>query len=260
MWRLIRIALLLSVLVLVAGITLLDRLRTTDWDRPLRVGVFPIVADDSTVARDYVAELTREEFAGIEAFFEREARRAGLPLAAPVRVTLYPAVADRPPLRAPTAGAIATGFWSLRLRAWAWRVARHTPAQIRVFVLYHDPERSPVVPHSLGLQKGLIGVVHAFAAPQMDGANQIVIAHELLHTLGATDKYEAATLLPRWPDGYAAPNASPRYPQRDAEIMAGRRALSAREAEMPDSLDDVRVGAATAREIRWPSAIAQPVE
>ena len=27
----------------------------------------------------------------------------------------------------------------------------------------------------------------------MDGANDVVIAHELLHTLGATDKYDPAT-------------------------------------------------------------------
>jgi hypothetical protein len=34
--------------------------------------------------------------------------------------------------------------------------------------------------------------------------------------------------------------------------MAGRRAVDASTSEMPDTLADVRVGAATALEIRWP--------
>jgi hypothetical protein len=48
--------------------------------------------------------------------------------------------------------------------------------------------------------------------------------------------------------------AQPRHPQAAAEIMAGRVALASDEAEMPDSLADVVVGAATAREIRWRDA------
>lgn len=109
------------------------------------------------------------------------------------------------------------------------------------------------------MQKGLIGVVYAFADPQMAGANNIVIAHELMHTLGASDKYAPATNLPQFPGGYGDPEAQPRYPQRDAEIMAGRRAISATEAQMPPDLDAVVVGEQTAREIGWtqPSSNSQ---
>ncbi len=252
MWRWLRITVLLTLLVLVTGTTLLDRMRTTDWDSPLRVGIFPVSADGSAAAAAYIANLGPESFAAIGKFLEREAQRAGLALREPARITLYAPVSKPPPLLLPGSGAAATGWWSLKLRYYAWRAARATPAQIRLFVLFHDPQRSPQVPHSLGLQKGLIGVVHAFADREMSGANQIVIAHELLHTLGATDKYDLATSLPRWPEGYAEPAARPRYPQRRAELMAGRRALSASEAEMPDSLDDVLIGPETAREIHWP--------
>ena len=140
---------------------------------------------------------------------------------------------------------------SLKMRYYAWREGGGTPARVRVFVLYHDPARNPVVPHSLGLQKGLVGVVYAFAADDMTGANAIVIAHEVLHTLGAADRYDLASGLPRYPDGYAQPDRQPRYPQPQAEIMAGQRALSASESEMPESLEDVVVGSATAREINW---------
>ena len=80
----------------------------------------------------------------------------------------------------------------------------------------------------------------------------MVIAHEILHTLGATDKYDPETLQPLFPQGYAEPERNPRFPQSRAEIMAGRRASSEREAEMPDSLDETVVGPQTAREIHWP--------
>jgi len=107
------------------------------------------------------------------------------------------------------------------------------------------------VPDSHGLQKGLIGVVHAFAEQGMAGGNNIVIAHELMHTLGATDKYDLGTGAPLDPIGLGDPDRRPLYPQTRAEIMAGRRALSATDFEMPVSLRDVVVGPATATEIRW---------
>jgi hypothetical protein len=107
------------------------------------------------------------------------------------------------------------------------------------------------VPHSLGTTKGLIGVVYAFATPDMDGENDVVIAHELLHTLGATDKYRAADDAPRYPDGFGDPQQIPLFPQRNAELMAGRRMLSADRWQQAESLDEVVIGAATAAEIRW---------
>ncbi len=133
----------------------------------------------------------------------------------------------------------------------AANVPGRVPARIRIFVLYHDPSTLQSAPDSHGLQKGLIGVVHAFAEPGMAGGNNIVIAHELMHTLGATDKYALGTGAPLYPSGFGDPERKPLYPQTRAEIMAGRRALSATEAEMPSSLRDVVVGSATAAEIRW---------
>jgi hypothetical protein len=109
----------------------------------------------------------------------------------------------------------------------------------------------PKLPHSTGLQKGQLGVVHAFADADMDGSNSIVIAHEILHTLGATDKYDPATNQPVFPDGYAEPDAAPLHPQRRAEIMAGRIAISETQADTPRSLKRVVIGAKTAREINW---------
>lgn len=256
MWKTIRIAILLVVLAVVGAQTLFDRASTTDWDNTLWVGIFPVAADGSTVAADYVRHLSPAEFASIETFFASEAERAGVDIRQPVRVELYPPPQEMPPVLNRGAGFLSRALWSLRMR-WYARSASAVPgraaAQIRVFVMYHDPAVRNSLPHSLGLQKGLIGVVNAFAEAQMRGSNAVVIAHEVLHTLGATDKYDPATDAPMFPHGFAEPDLSPRYPQQFTEIMAGRRPLSPTEQEMPSTLADVLVGDVTAVEIGWPA-------
>jgi hypothetical protein len=250
----VRILILLLVLLLVALTTWQDRYLSTRWRDPLYVAIYPIAADDSPVTRAYLAALDSERFKPIDRFFTREAERYHLSTSEPVRTRVRTELQVRPPQHAADAGPLATALWSLRLRYWAWRVSGHAhePEDIRMFVLYHDPALTPTVPHSLGLAKGLIGVVYAFAAPEMDGANDVVIAHELLHTVGATDKYSFVDDAPRFPDGYGDPAQIPLYPQRTAEIMAGRRMIAPDKWQQAPSLDEVVIGAATALEIRWP--------
>jgi hypothetical protein len=253
-WKVIRISVLLLALAVVLASTWLDRLRTTSWKETLWVGVFPMNGDGSVVAERYIASLTTEDFASLEQFFANEAGRYGLAIQRPVRIELYPSPKEKPPLLAPGSGVVATAWWSLKIRWFAHRAADvpgRAPSHIRVFVLYHDPDVTDRVPHSLGLQKGLVGVVHAFADREMNGQNSIVIAHETMHTVGATDKYDLESGDPQYPDGFAEPDRDPRYPQDKAEIMAGQRAISPREHEMPSGLRDVVVGPATAHEIGW---------
>jgi len=252
-WKTLRVAALLLVLVLVALTTWQDRFRSTRWREPLFVAIYPIAADESPVTKRYVDSLDGEKFRAIDRFFAREAARYHLRTDEPFRSRLRPELEDRPPQRAASAGLIATAVWSLKLRYWAWRVSRHArePEDVRIFVLYHDPALTPTVPHSLGLTKGLIGVVYAFAVPEMTAENGVVIAHEMLHTVGATDKYNFADDAPRFPEGFGDPGQIPLYPQRNAELMAGRRMLASDRWEQASSLDEVVVGAATAQEIRW---------
>ena len=145
-------------------------------------------------------------------------------------------------------------WWSLKLRYWVWKVERQQSephSDVKVFVLYHDPKLVNSLPHSLGLQRGLIGVVYAFAAPHMSESNNVVIAHEIMHTVGASDKYDSKSGQPIYPDGYAEPNLKPRYPQLKAEIMGGRIPLGEKDAQIPRSLKQVVVGQQTAIEIGW---------
>jgi hypothetical protein len=250
----LRILILLLVLLVVAMTTWQDHYLSTRWHDPLYVAIYPIAADDSPVTRAYLAALDVERFKPIDRFFAREAERYHLDTSEPIRTRLRTELQDRPPPRAANAGPLATALWSLRLRYWSWRVSGHAhePEDIRMFVLYHDPAPTPTVPHSLGLMKGLIGVVYAFAAPEMNGENNVVIAHELLHTVGATDKYNPVDDAPRFPDGFGDPTQIPPYPQLTAELMAGQRMLAPGKWQQAASLDEVVIGPATALEIRWP--------
>jgi len=251
MWRLVRICVLLAILAFVALGAVVDRWRTTDWHKTLWVGIFPVNADGRESTGRYIGSLDAAQFGDIESFFSREARRHGMTLDQPVHIELYPRRSLAPPELEPGASLPGRLLWSLRARFYAWRVADDSLADIEVFVLYHDPGQTAVVPDSLGLQKGLFGIVHAYADSRADATNDIVIAHEVMHIVGASDKYDPVTTLPLFPQGYGDPQASPLYPQPAAEIMAGRVALGPDEASIPDSLADVVVGPETAAEVSW---------
>lgn len=253
-FRTLRQLILLIVLLFVATGSYLARSRSTDWNEPLWVAMYPINADGRQVTRDYIETLAAGQFADIEQFMERETRRYGVDISRPVRIDVGRPVETLPPEPPADGNPVSIAMWSIKLRWWARQVTRDQPGatpDIRLFLVYHDPETNPEVPDSLGLQKGLIGVVHVFAKAAQRRQNNFVIAHEMMHTLGASDKYSLRTNLPIYPFGYAEPDKAERYPQRFAEIMGGRIPLSPTEAVMPESLQEARVGPGTALEIRW---------
>lgn len=249
-WRRIRIAILLTILAFVALGTWADRSRTTDWDATLWVGVLPVNGDGRESTAAYISQLEPGDFRDVEVFLSREAASWGVALERPVHVELYPMVDTPPPALSPGASLPGRVLWSLRARWYSWWEAGDRLADIRVFVLFHDPQHTFAVPHSLGLQKGLLGIVHAYADPAYGATNSVVIVHELLHTLGATDKYDASG-QPIHPQGYADLYAYPLHPQQQAEIMAGRIPVTEHRAEMPRSLSSTIIGYATAAEIGW---------
>ena len=124
-------------------------------------------------------------------------------------------------------------------------------ADVKLFVIYHVPNGGTLLDRSVGVRNAMYGVVHAFGSRPHEGSNAVVIAHELLHVLGASDKYDPATGLPSVPVGLADPQQQPLYPQPAAEIMAGRVALSPTTARIPRSLAQCIIGPATAIEIGW---------
>jgi len=252
-FRRLRISFLLFVLFIVGVDAWLTKLRTTDWDSPLRIVIYPINGDGSEASRRYISELTEQMFAPVEHYFSEEAAEYELPLKKPVTIKLGPVTGRIPPKPPADRNILKVMWWSLTLRWWVFRVDSYDgpPANIRMFVLYHDPARTTRLDHSLGLEKGLIGVVNAFADRQYTARNQVVIAHEFLHTLGATDKYDLTTGQPLYPVGFVDPEKQPLYSQVFAEIMAGAIPVSQTESVMPASLSDTLVGLESAREINW---------
>ncbi len=253
-FRNIRILLLLCVLAFAAIYTKQQRLYSTSWLEPLEVVIFPINGDGLETTAAYIANLNADTFSPIDEFIAREAKRYNLFQEQPTHTSLGPEVSDvpPPPPEKPTSS-LKIAWWSLKLRYWAWNNTPDTHSndnRVRIFVLYHAMDNEKPLQHSLGLQKGLLGIVHGYASEQQDKQNNLVIAHELLHTVGATDKYDSSG-NPVFPDGYAQPERKPLFPQYRAEIMAGRIPRSRTESEMAMSLKSCMIGARTAHEISW---------
>jgi hypothetical protein len=168
---------------------------------------------------------------------------------------LAPPVDARPPPAPEDGNILAVMFWSLRVRLWSWWHDTYDgPEQIRIFVQFHDPAAVPRLTHSVGLEKARVGFVHAYGDRRYTGRNRVVIAHELLHTLGATDKYDPATGRPIHPQGYADPERDPLYPQDRAELMGAHIPLGPGRTRMPRSLAETVIGPLTAAEIGWRGA------
>jgi hypothetical protein len=254
MLKRIRIAVLIYMLLFVAAGSYLATKRSTDWDRTLWVDVYAAAADGTAATQDYVAEIDATRFETLELFFAREARRLGVALESPFRFNLAAAPAEPPPALPDDPGLLDAVLYSLSMRLLVaklnWSSERPTP-DIVLLVSYHDPSVTGLIERSGALRKGMIASANVFADARMAGSNLVVIAHEILHTLGATDKYDPRTSLPKYPDGYAEPDRAPRLPQVKAELMGGRIPLGPREAAVPSSLHEVVIGPATAAEIGW---------
>jgi len=253
-FRNLRVVVLLGILALVLSSTLSENRRLTSWSQPLQVGIYPVMLDSSPAVAERLRELNADQFQPIANFVAQQAQRYGLPLRRPILLHVGRPAAARPPeppRQEPHWSRIA--LFSLELRYWAWSTIREHElprADVRLFIAYQDAAPGQRLPHSLGLWEGHLGIVNAYADPKMAHLNHITIAHELMHALGASDKYDAE-LRPLHPDGYAEPDRRPRHPQRAAEIMAGRIPLSADALKDPDGFEEVVIGLGTAREIGW---------
>jgi hypothetical protein len=249
-----RIAILLYILLFVALGEFLAGRRATDWNDSLWVDVYVVNGTGSGATQAYIDALEPDAFDGVERFFAEQAASHGLGLAQPFEIRIagqLEAALPRVPENPGMLGAIA---FSLEMRWFAtrlhWRTDGAAP-DITLFAIYHDADSAVVLDRSTALRKGMLALANLFASRPARGGNEVVVAHELLHTLGATDKYELATGTPIHPIGFAHPDRKPLYPQTHAELMAGRIPVDARVSHMPDSLGKTVIGQGTAIEIGW---------
>ena len=253
MFKAVRISVLLLILLIVVVNTWLTQARSTDWNNSLWIKIYPINADGTAEVDVYIDGLEVSDFAGIEAFLQRETERYRPGLDRPVRIELGKRVDEQPPALPESPNALSVMKWSLHMRWWATGVGNDQDdiaPDVRIFVRYHRPDHSLTLENSVGLQKGMVGIVNGFASRRQRGRNNVVIAHEFLHTLGATDKYSPVNGHPLAPHGLAEPARNPLYPQRFAEIMGGRVALAEDDSVIPRNLDLAVIGRLTASEIR----------
>ncbi len=229
-------------------------LNVVSWENKLLIKLFPINGDGSKVTEEYIESLTLDDIKDISLFLNAEANKYHVANARITSIELGDEMVSSPPLLPKEMNVFTSMYWSLYFRIWAnWQLFINDDynVDVAVFVLYFDPSKYSSVAHSVGLQKGMLVLVNAYSDRSHNGSNNVIIAHEILHTFGATDKYDAATNFPIYPVGYAEPGRLPLYPQQKAEIMGGRRPVSSAKAITPSDLNDVVVGEATAYEISW---------
>ncbi len=252
MFKAIRISILLLILAFVGLSTVLTQARSTDWNNSLWIKIYPINGDGSSEVAKYIDGLKTADFEGIETFLARETERYSKNISRPVRIELGREVREQPPRLDKQPNMLSVMLWSLKMRWWAGSVTNaqdRIDPDVRIFVRYHGPVSAVALENSVGLQKGMVGIVNGYASRRHRGTNNVIIAHEFLHTLGASDKYSASDGQPIGPDGLAEPDRQPLYPQRYAEIMGGRIALAENDSVIPRSLKYAVIGPLTASEI-----------
>ena len=254
----------LTVLVGLLGITVLwalydmrSRRARTEWQRPVEVAVDLVelgAVDPSAV------DALRARFPALEARLASEYHRYGGRLARPVQFTVFgPVTVDRAP--PPDPDAALSSLARHAYEQWRWTHAvdevSHLPARdfdSRIYVLARAPREAnrDWVEGSSELG-GRVGVARIDLDATVVDLALFVVTHEFLHTLGASDKYDA-TGRALIPDGLVEPGRVPLYPQRYAEVMTRNLVLAPGRERPPDSLSELGVGVETASEIGWLSS------
>lgn len=250
MWKKIRILCLLLVLLVVAVNAWRDQ--NQNWNKPIIVLLHPINADGRTNTQNYINPLNINNLSSAQDYLKQASLQyRGQPIALYFKQGRE--LKQLPPKVPEQATLISTVLWSLKFRFYAWqqRQSSDGPATVTLYLNYYDPSQTQILKHSTALQKGKIGSVNLFASATHSERNTVVMVHELLHTFGATDKYDLSAGQPIYPIGYADPNQQPLYPQREAELMAGYVPLSQSKSTMPESLQQTRINEITAIELGW---------
>jgi hypothetical protein len=251
----IRVVLLLAVLVVVAAYAVHDvveRRARTEWKRTLNVAL--VVVQAGPVSPSALAAISARRPA-LEAKLTSELQRYRPGAAAPFAFVCFgPVEQHRAPPGEPAEGVLGLARHALELL----RFTRDVDARAGVPTRGLDARLYLIVrpPASAARQfiegksenGGRVGLALVELDDSMVDLALFVGAHELLHTLGATDKYDA-TGNTRIPEGLAEPERA--FPQRYAEIMAENRPLDPTHEVPPSSLEELRVGALTAAEIGW---------
>ena len=165
-------------------------------------------------------------------------------------------VEEPPPMAPESDGLIARAKYAYRLAKYFDDVHKRGEFDMRGFDARIYIMTEPAKPSAarfvegIGTLDGDVGVVQSQLDLSTLDLTLVAVAHEFLHCLGATDKYDDDGHS-RGPQGLPEPDLKPLYPQRFAEVMVGEVAMSPSSGRLPATLDEVAVGPVTAREIGW---------
>jgi len=253
-----RVTLLLIVLGGVLAYAYVDRRQRESrrsWERTLRVAV--ILVEQAPLEPGTSSALAAR-IDPLEAQLEVEMRRYLPAGPKPFEIALLGPIVSNDVAPAPPEGGelveVAKYQWALRQWVNGIDEAGKLPTRgfdSRVYLVARPPtdaRRKQV--EGTSEAGGRVGVVSVELDATMADLALFVATHELFHTLGATERYapDGSVLIP---DGLGDPRQEPLYPQRRAEVMARHRALSPTQSKPPSRLDELAVGAVTAREIGW---------
>jgi len=260
----VRVAILMSLLAATVLFALHDihaRRERTRWERPVTVSV--ALVQLGPVDQNALNALNGR-FHELEARLAAEYHRYGGRLEHPVTFTLFgPVNADRGAPPDPDSDVLSLARHAYEL--WRWTHAIDTASKLpsssfdsRIYLVMRAPRQKDIAwvegSSELG---GRVGVARVELDAASVDLSLFVTAHEFLHTLGASDKYDSTghALIP---EGLVEPDRVPRFPQRYVEVMARNRVVAPGVEETPDTLDQLGVGSATAREIGWAPPAAGP--
>jgi hypothetical protein len=271
-----RVAFLSSVLLAVliyAGRDYSARRARTDWARPLDVALVLLEAESERAAESAPAVTPRldpealatfiERVPALEQALSREFERYGGAFR-PIHFTIFGPAPER---AAPPAASAEPGWLEpLRVSYGLWRFARASDAASgvagsfdgKIYVALSAPRSARrALVEGLGQEGGRIAVTRIELSVDSVDFGLFVVAHELLHLVGASDRYapDGTALVP---DGLGDPEREPLYPQDSVEVMARGRVLEPGREQPPSDLEQLRVGRRTASEIGWVPALPPP--
>ncbi|HKY41010.1 MAG TPA: hypothetical protein VJN18_33980 [Polyangiaceae bacterium] len=251
-----RVSVLLSILIVLllwGAHDWSDRRARVAWQKPLRVALV-------LVAREPIPEgtlglLTARSF-DLERRLAHEYARYTGHTETPVEIVVrgVASEAEAPPS---LEGDDLLDLVTYGARQWRWTSAIDSQARVergydsRVYlVLKPAVGKEPAFVKGESEYGGRVGIAQADIARDTVDFALFVVAHELFHTLGATDKYDEQGHA-RYPGGFAEPQRPRLYPQPGAEVMARGVPLAPGFERAPETLDELYVGDATARELGW---------
>lgn len=230
-----------------------DRSARTEWRGPLRVGL--VLVRRGNVEPKAIESL-RGRVVALEERLAEEYGRYRTPTSEPmIQIVAYGPV-DVAALPPDDPG---YGFWQRlghALRLWQYTRMVDAAAGVptgsldsRIYLVAEEQGVGAV--EGFSETRGRVGVTRVELDRETIDLALFVTAHELMHTLGASDKYDLETGRTLFPTGLAEPERIPLFPQPNAEVMARNRVIGPNAEVAPGCLSELSIGPQTAREIGW---------